>query len=295
MLAFGLAMMTVPASAASAQIVRGTVIDSLTKTPIKGVTVALRSISPDSSIGGAVTDSLGEFSIRAPEPGIYLIAARVIGFVPLAGRPEQLDSAGVRVVRFEMWRNVTQLDSIVRVAEHSAFGISSGATWYAKHVVEGKGMFFAGLDIIWSKLKACDYLAKLPGLMYTPATSDPSLRGIRCEPTNEVITSTDGGACLEGQIDHNKIAYMDSANVYEVVGHRGTAKADTLGDTIMVKIENVRGVEVYRNRDERPKDMSIPNDIIDLPSTSINTPPTAVRPSASRGCVWIQIWTAQGW
>ncbi len=289
-----MAAIAATAATAPAQVIRGTVIDSLTKAPIKGVTVALRTISPDSSIGGAVTDSLGQFSIRAPEPGIYLIAARVIGYVPLAGRPEQLDSGGVRVVRFELWRNVTQLDSIVSAASHSAFGVTSGQVWYAKHVIEGKGMFFAGLDIIWSKLTACDYMAKLPGLMYTPAQDDPAMRGIRCEPTKQVITSTDGAACLEGQIDRNRIAYFDSAGVYALVGPKDTTRHDILPDTVMIKIEDLRGVEVYRNRDELPKDMSIPNDIQTLPSTQAGAPLTT-RVSGTRGCVWIQIWTSRGW
>jgi hypothetical protein len=274
----------------SAQIVRGSVIDTTTGLPIAGATIALRTISPDSSVAGAVSDSAGNFSVLAPTPGIYLIAVRKIGYQPIAGPPRQLDTGQVRPVRFEMGRNVTTLDSVVRAAERSAGpSMTKGEIAYNRHALEGKGMFFAGLDVKWSKIRTCDYFAKLPGLTWSPST--PGATGIRCLPENQLVTAK-SGQCLAARVDHQMfVAHMDSATVF---AKPSASAGDTTMAPYMFPIEEIRGVEVYRTRDELPKDFVIPA-AMDRSVQALSGGGGQRDATSLQSCVWIQIWTGAAW
>jgi hypothetical protein len=184
-------------------------------------------------------------------------------------------------VQFEMGRNVTTLDSVVRAAERSSsLTVTKGEFAYNRHALEGKGMFFAGLDIKWSKIRTCDYFAKLPGLTWSPMTADAS--GIKCLPEDRLITAT-GGQCLAARVDHQmNVTYMDSATVF---AKPSSTADDPSAAPYMFPIEEIRGVEVYRSRDELPKDFVVP-----MPAVAAGR-----NAGAMQNCVWIQIWTGAAW
>jgi len=60
--------------------VTGTVMDKNAETPLQYATVALISL-PDSSIeSGVITDSQGDFTVRAGQPGTYVLRIKFIGY-----------------------------------------------------------------------------------------------------------------------------------------------------------------------------------------------------------------------
>ncbi len=77
-----LAVFVLLSTAASAQIITGTVADSLAGTPIIGATVTLRTPSGE-VIGGAITDRAGNFTLRSLE-GFYLLRVHSIGYDTLS-------------------------------------------------------------------------------------------------------------------------------------------------------------------------------------------------------------------
>jgi hypothetical protein len=302
------ALIALLAAPAGAQIIRGTVIDSLTGEPIPGATVAMRAVSPDTSVAGAVTDSLGRFSILAPHAGFYLIAARKIGYIPLAGIPRQLDSGSVRTVQFQLTRTTVMLDSVI-ATERNFGGLTPGSVWFAKHAKEGKGVFFHGLDVSWSKKRACDYFAAMPGLTWSPRVTGST--GIPCtheadgniSANSMIITSNTSSRCLAGRVDRDLgIVYMDSASVYvRPINDRSapiTAGTSTFSNTsaaMEIPFDQVKAVEVYRNRDELPRDLSIPNEAVDVPTSVAAAQAAGAQLTAFQGCAWIQMWTSRAW
>lgn len=67
------------AAAAPAQIIRGVLLDDKTERPIELASVLLRD-SAFVVIARSVTDSAGNFLLRAPAPGTYTLLARRIGY-----------------------------------------------------------------------------------------------------------------------------------------------------------------------------------------------------------------------
>ena len=66
-------------SAASAQTIRGTLLDDKTERPIELASVLMRD-SASMVVASATTDSAGNFVLRAPRAGTYTLLARRIGY-----------------------------------------------------------------------------------------------------------------------------------------------------------------------------------------------------------------------
>jgi len=66
-------------SVANAQRVRGLVVESGTNEPLYGAIIVLLD-STNAQVAGAITDSLGRFTLTAPAPGHYALRANRIGF-----------------------------------------------------------------------------------------------------------------------------------------------------------------------------------------------------------------------
>lgn len=109
--------LAVPASLAGAQVVRGTVTDRGTGTPIAGVLVTItpEDAAPDDGMA-VLSNARGEYAIRAPAPGSYRVAAKRIGV-------QRFRSAAMRLATGETVRLDIVLDAVayalpeVRVAE----------------------------------------------------------------------------------------------------------------------------------------------------------------------------------
>lgn len=64
---------------ASAQIIRGTLLDDKTERPIELASVLMRD-SASFVVASTTTDSAGNFALRAPRPGTYTLLARRLGY-----------------------------------------------------------------------------------------------------------------------------------------------------------------------------------------------------------------------
>lgn len=78
-LACTLAAALLAAAPAAAQSIGGRVLENSSDAPVVGVYVELRT-ARGQSLGSAITDSLGTFSFRVPEAGIFRLRATRIGY-----------------------------------------------------------------------------------------------------------------------------------------------------------------------------------------------------------------------
>lgn len=71
--------LTAMTSTASAQVIRGILLDDKTERPIELASVLMRD-SASAVVASATTDSLGNFVLRAPRAGAYTLLARRLGY-----------------------------------------------------------------------------------------------------------------------------------------------------------------------------------------------------------------------
>lgn len=77
------------ASSATAQIVRGRVLEEGTGTPLPGAMIVLVD-AEGTQVGRILTDDLGRFTLRAPRTGAYTLRADRIGYASLTSPPLEL-------------------------------------------------------------------------------------------------------------------------------------------------------------------------------------------------------------
>jgi hypothetical protein len=83
-------------SVAGAQLVTGTVTNAQTTAPIAGAVVSLLDTAGAPSGRRVLTNDRGEFALRAPRAGEYLLDIRAIGFTPLRRRRVSLGDSETR-------------------------------------------------------------------------------------------------------------------------------------------------------------------------------------------------------
>jgi hypothetical protein len=335
------------AASADAQIVTGRVVDSLTGTPIQAVAITFFDSRDSTNRVAALTDSAGRYIIRLPRPSTYSVTARRIGYEPLEAPARQVASMVARTLNFYMTRITTQLEAVVTEAEGERkkgvlYSFTAGKTFFNRHLREGKGFFTSGMEILLTGLHACDYLANVPGLKVSHSPNVLQQLGPLCDDGRVVMTDH-RPSCMRLYVDRTwRVTGIDSANFYvqpslqasiasmqtdtdtltrpvrpDVVNtyalpqvNPGSGSIDFRADTISKKIplEAVMGIEVFRNRDERPNDFSIPAEglstVEDLPRLKGASAPkdyTADRPQrytfeqTSFYCSTVLIWTIRAW
>jgi hypothetical protein len=264
---------------AVSQIVRGTVVDSATGNPLRGVPVLLEQ--GERSVGTARTDSLGVFSVAAGA-GTYRVRVRYFGYRPVLTSPITVAAGATAAVRITLSKVAYALDTVRTTATGGLFNVTSGQAWFTKHEREGKGLFFSGFEVLESRRSACDFFANLPGLRFAPGAGI-AIRGgppdaksaLICRDGRFVGPST-GERCVGAVIDRwGFLVFVDSADLWVRPRPIGPAPPDTF----LVPFEKVMGVEIYRNRTELPRDNAIPIEVL----------------SANATCMWVQIWTTIAW
>lgn len=129
------AVLVIWCATARAQIVRGVASERASGDLVAGVLVVLEHAAPPSGIaraaGGALTNERGEYAVRAPAPGRYVITAKRIGVQRYRSEPFDLTAGETRradialdavvynlptVVVSEAAFCVTRLDQLQRVA-----------------------------------------------------------------------------------------------------------------------------------------------------------------------------------
>jgi hypothetical protein len=157
-----------------AQIVRGTVIDSIMATPLKGVTVDL--MSPQSVVGKAVTDDSGHFSIRVPVSTSYRFRAQQIGYRNYLSRAVPIDASRDATVTLLLVSLPVALEPI-SVSASSQIYLQNSGFYERKRTDPGYFMDPDAMIAAASKaLQTADVLAGIPGITML---SGGGSRGIR--------------------------------------------------------------------------------------------------------------------
>lgn len=105
----GLVWTLAAAASAGAQVVRGTITERVSATRIAGVLVTLESAARDDAVRVVVlSNERGEFAIRAPSPGRYVVSAKRIGVQRHTSAPFDLAAGETR-------RNDIVLDALAQM------------------------------------------------------------------------------------------------------------------------------------------------------------------------------------
>ncbi|MFG1691249.1 carboxypeptidase regulatory-like domain-containing protein [Gemmatimonadota bacterium] len=120
-------------TAASAQAVRGQLIDSENLAPIEGAMVWLVDSQGVQQVG-YISNAAGRFLLRAPSPGEYHIRVERIGFTTVVSSPMMLEADQVVDYRMEMVQEVIALDELVVEGEQQCVvrpeeGLQSNLLW----------------------------------------------------------------------------------------------------------------------------------------------------------------------
>lgn len=101
-LALLLLLATGMTSVASAQIVRGTVVEDSSGKPISDVGVVMLARDGGAIIGSSRSNATGEFVLKAPEPGRYTLRATRIGYRPVTSNDLSIRAGDVLDVTVNM-------------------------------------------------------------------------------------------------------------------------------------------------------------------------------------------------
>ena len=98
LLLLGMAAVT---SFAQERKISGQLIDRDTKEPMEQVTIQL--LNTDSTfVGGAVSDELGKFAVKAPKNGKYLLRLSSVGYVTSVKNIEMVDNHNLEMGKVNM-------------------------------------------------------------------------------------------------------------------------------------------------------------------------------------------------
>jgi hypothetical protein len=279
---------------AFAQTVEGTVASATTGVGIEGASVVLIASGDSAARARTTSDKNGRFKLGRVAPGAYQILVRRIGFMP--AEAQILTEAGRSVSQQLTMVPIPRLLDTVRTTASSGgllTNLTSGSEWYRRHLRQGKGYFTSGNEIVLTRMDACDYFARVPGVVvqaFTPIRGGP---GLRCRDDRFIVA---GGnhRCLRTFVDrHRTIAQVDSAGILvrthdeERAAIRERRRKTGLAsnyDTIpsYVPLTAIAGIEVFRNRSELPGDFSIPV-------------PGPGEPDQLMLCGYMLVWTWTTW
>jgi hypothetical protein len=159
-----LTLVALPA-AATAQTVRGVVLEDGSRTRVAGAGVELLDASSRVK-ASTVTDSLGVFSLRAEEGGRFTIRLTHLSYVPLASRVLELAAGEVVLVELRMGRSAIPLAPLVV----TSVGTARLGGFYERRKSSGFGHFITRADIEKQPgtTRATALLQGVPGVRLIP-------------------------------------------------------------------------------------------------------------------------------
>jgi hypothetical protein len=221
-----------------APMIRGRVVEASSDNPLMGAIIHV--LSNDAIVAAALSARDGTFQIAAPRPGAYIVAARSLGYSPIAAPRQFVDSGETRTLQFAMEKGLVLMDTVRAMAERGFFKLTPGRVYYLRHAAEGKGVFFEGLEVALTGADFCSYLGAIPGVKFT-LPMPRLVSGIKCgsgRHSGKVITSDNGWTCLSARVDrYGTVSMIDSTHVWVTY---------PAGGGMPIWIGDVRGVELYR-------------------------------------------------
>jgi hypothetical protein len=265
-----------------AQRVAGTVTDSATGRPLQGVRVEAKAIRDSAIVGSAVTDSTGDFSFVPSRADSLFLSVRRIGYRPITARPFRPGDAD-HSFRFDLAQLPILLDTVrtegtKELKKWFFYKLTAGQEWYARHYREARGFFTSGPEILKSGLDACDYLVRVADFQIADSRATGG-GGLRCTAGRQTrwAIPNNSGRCVEAYVDRKyPLLYME----------RFAAVSKPLGftKTKQLMLTGIRGIEVFMEFHDRPKDFSYIR-----PKMSIDAEARLNK------CALVLLWTQEYW
>jgi hypothetical protein len=249
-------MLAVGMAPASAQILKGHVVEADGGRPIPYVTLEL--IDDRSQVhSGVSADSLGAFQLRSWVPGKYTLRASALGYKGILSEPMELGTRDVLQLTVRLHPDAIPLEPIVVVARARVPLAELALSGYYGRRDSGRrlglGRFFdRGAIELRSGGRLTDILATIPGvrIFQVPNCSSPliSMAGNNFSRFNDV--EYDSLLRPSYASDPCNPTWVCRANVY-VDGVQMEFNESTSID-LLVPLDWVEAIEVYRRASEVP-------------------------------------------
>lgn len=152
------------AAIASAQTVRGVVLDAATRVPIAGTVIQLQPAG-ESRPRRVTADSSGAFSLSMPAAGLYTLTATRLGYIQHRGDTVRIGDSETVGVEIRLDRTAIPLRPVI-VTER----VSALPNGFESRRAAGFGRFITRTDIENRRSSsASDLLRGIPGIVLTPA------------------------------------------------------------------------------------------------------------------------------
>jgi hypothetical protein len=240
-----------PSRSAWAQVIRGSLVDAATKTPVGGATIAVRG-DRDSVVTSVQSSEKGQFTAILNRPGHYSLDVRRVGFAELKTTAAAVESGDTVTIALEIARLPVALDTVVSVDKSSVFPTTPGREFVRRHFALNEGVQVSGWAMEKSGLSISEYLGKyVPGIHVTDViqafvpNASPNAMGPHLTPPTipaergRFIMADSGSQCLYARVDRYSLVYM--------LYNKDVESIDEL-----LSVKNVMAVEVFRSPREVP-------------------------------------------
>jgi hypothetical protein len=282
------------AASASAQTIRGTVVDADTKLPIFAASVTLVDDSGAEVSPSARSDSLGNFIVHAARAGMWRVKAMRIGYGPVTSDPVSLPIGGLAVVRLQM-TTVAQRLLPVQVVEQRQLSANElmSTSGFDLRQRRGLGRFLSGERLAsmghdgLREVLATQFQPVL--YVYADSVLGDVLRirqgSMQCEPEvyldgRLLATAPTTGAVMDGTTPQTALDSMRARMRRE--SERTRVGADQMyALTVLSALAaiDLHGIEVYRSNE--------------IPPTSLGAW-FGMTQAAIRACGSVAVWTKKG-
>jgi len=231
---------------ARGQVIRGTVVDVTTKSPVSQATVSFRR-EGDSTLQSVATTSGGRFLATLKRPGTYAIIVRHLGYAELMTTAATLVAGDTVTIALEIARLPVALDTVVSVDSSSVFPTTPGHEFVRLHFAKEEGIQVAGYLIEKSGQSLSQYLGThVPGIHITDLIQPfnpnaPTRLSPPAVPADggRFLMADSGSQCLYARVDRYSLIFLLHSD-----------DAETIDELLPVK--SIMAVEVFRSPREVP-------------------------------------------
>jgi hypothetical protein len=282
------------AAAASAQEVRGRVLDDETRRPIADAEVTLFNASNE-RVASVLTNERGEFIVRARRAGRHLLKVERIGYALNTSPRFDLTPSEILEIEFRLKAQGILLAPLTVIGRRS---IELGREGFARRLGLGTGVLFDPVQVaLLEPEKTSDVFRYVDGIRVTPRAdgefSIETLRGWGClaifldhSPDPLMLTTGGSNALLTaGATGAPRGAASGGGGTLR--GTRAGAALAATADVVrldFLDVKQIRGIEVYRSYNEVPRELR--------QSYRMNA---IWPPDFQGGCGVAIVWTTVGW
>jgi hypothetical protein len=188
-------------SSATAQVITGTLLERSSNQPIDLGYIALLTESGE-AVASTIASEYGRFTLRAPEPGAFLLQASALGYRKSVVGVFDIGVDGLMQVEFRLELEAMTLQGLVVQAERVGEEPTLVNVGFYERIQRGLGHFITPEDIEQSPVLAtAELFFGIPGVQLAPTTSGNQVvmtgtRGL-CPPTIYVDGVPTVGATVE--------------------------------------------------------------------------------------------------